>query len=194
MKGIKEYEALLALMQMYQGQMSMLYSASIAIALGLLIVPLFALNASLNLSPAQTFGLKERLICFVVTFTLLLAAIYCANKTIYLGAILRQALIRLEVTDKGKSLMRYNTEVKEELRDKYPIFKKYKMAAQFKEVELKRSYKLQVFESIAGAIVVALILFSFIWWRWDHFFWYLLESELIYGLSIWLLFRFLPIM
>ena len=193
MTGIKEYEALLALMQICQSQMSMVYAASIAVAIGLFIVPLFALSSSLSLSSTQTFGLKERLICFAITLILAVVAVYSANKTIYLGALLRQAFIRLQVIDKGKSLMEYTVEMKEELLNKYPIFKKYKMAAQFKEADLKRSYKLQVFESIAGAMLIALILFSFIWWGQNYFLLKLLISEGIFLISTLILFRFIPI-
>lgn len=192
MRGIKEHEALLVLMQICQSGMSMMFAASIGLAIGLFIVPFFALSSSLNLCP-EIFGLKERLVCFAITLMSLVGAAYCTNKTIYFGALLRRIFIRLEVIDKGKSLIEYTVELKEELLNKNPIFKKYKMAAQFKETELKRSYELQVFECNAGAMLVALILFSFIWWGTGHFFWYLLGSELIYGLSIWLLFRYIPI-
>lgn len=127
MKEIKEYQALLALMQTYQSKMSMLYSASIAIAIGLFIVPLFALNSSLNLSPTQIFGLKERLICFALTLTLAVAAFHWTSKTIFLGALQWEGVMRLDVMDKEKSLMEYHGEMEVELRGKYPIFKKYKM-------------------------------------------------------------------
>ena len=105
MKEIREYEAILVLMQMYQGQLSMWISMSVAVGIGLLAIPLFVLNASLN--PTQVLGLKERVLCFILTLALATSAVYLINKTIYLGAMLRQALIRVEVTDKGNSLMQY---------------------------------------------------------------------------------------
>ncbi len=194
MKEITELEALSVLRQTYQGNMSVLYAASIAIAIGLFIVPLFALNASINSSLTQAFGLKERLICFVITLVLAVGGVYCTNKTIFLGALHWETLSRLGVTDNGeKSMMKYHFEMKAEVRDKYPIFKNYKIS-EFKEAALKHSYKQQVLGLIALAMVALLILFSFIWWRWDHFFWYLLGSELIYGLSIWLSLRYIPVM
>jgi hypothetical protein len=177
----------------------MLYATSIAIAIGLVIVPLFALGSSLNPSLAQSFGLRERLVCFVITLTLLDAAFYCTNKTVFLGALQWQTLVRLKTTDEGKplTLMKYHVEMKKEIRDKYPIFKWYKIykiGTECDEATLKSSYKLQVLAFIVIVMVVALILFSLIWWRWDHFFWYLLGSELVFGLSIWLLLRYIPIM
>jgi len=193
MKEITEQEALSVLMQTYQSNMSMLYAASIGIAIGLFVVPLFALNASINSSPLQIFGLKERLMCFVATLILAVGAVYCVNKTIFLGALQWETLTRVGVADKEKkSIMKYHSEMKAEVGDKYPIFKYYKIS-QFEEATLGRSYELQVLGLIALAMVALLILFSFIWWKWDHFFWYLLGSELIYGLSIWLSLRYIPV-
>lgn len=205
MTGIKEYQALLTLMQTYQSQMSMVYAASIGLAIGLFIVPLFALGSSLNLSPAHSkrdlrrlnqtriFGLKERLVCFAITLMLAVGAVYCTNKTIFLGALQWETLIRLDVTDTKKSLMEYHIQMKDQLRDKYPILKKYRITHE-KEATLKRDYKLQLLGFNALAMVGVLILFSFIWWRYRHFLWYLLGSELTYGLSIWLVLRYIPIM
>lgn len=197
MEGMTEYDALRALMQTYQSNMSMLYATSISVAIGLFVVPFFAFNFALNSSPAQIFGLKERLICFVLTLILLNAAFYCTNKTVFLGALQWQVLVRLKTTDEGKPVMKYHVEMKKELRDKYPIFKWYKIyktGTEFDEVTLKSSYKLQVLAFIVIVMVVGLILFSLIWWRWDHFFWYLLGSELVFGFSIWLSLRYIPIM
>lgn len=109
--------------------------------------------------------------------------------------MLRQGLMRLEVTNKGKSLMEYNTEIKDELRDKYPIFKRFKKAAQYEEGELRRSYQMQVWLlSVIGPFVLTLILFSCIWWGRAHFWFKLLISEVVFVLSIRGLFRFVPIM
>lgn len=195
MAEISEYQALQALMQMYQSKMSMVNSACIAIAVGLFVVPLFALSASLKSNGAKTFGFKGRLLCFLATLALVVVSVYYVNKTIFLGALLWESLSRLEVIEKEEPLMEYYVQMKVELRDKYPIFRRmYKLITQSKEDALGRSYKRQVYASIAGMIVGSLVLFSAIWWRSRHFFWYLLGSELICLLSIWLLFHFARIM
>lgn len=193
MKGIKENDALLTLMQMYQSRMSMLNSTCITLAVGAVVIPLFALTSSLNLSP-EIFGLKERFICFIFTLGLALTGVYYVHKTIFIRALMWQTLIRLDVMDKGKSLLEYYDEMKVELRNKYPAFRKYNIITHTKETTLEHSYNKQDRGFVAGSIVLTLILFSFIWWGTGHFFWYLLGSELIYGLLNWPLFRFVRIM
>jgi len=192
-REISESEGLANLMQIYQDQLSMWITASIAMGIGLLVIPLLSLTTSLDprlkymFDSGQKllwFTVTPRLLCCFLTFSLAVSAVYCVNKAIYLGAMLRQTLIRLRIIDKGKSLMQYNTEIKKELRRKYPVFGRYKMAAQFEEKKLKRSYSIQVWGSVFCAIGVAFILFLLVWWGADHFLRNWLITEAAYGLSV----------
>jgi len=192
MKEIKEFDALRTLMQMHQSQMSMIYGAVIAAFIGLFAIPLFAFNSSVSLCP-QAFGLAERLICFIITLLLGLAAVYAAIRAAFLGALSWETLIRLGVKDKGKSLMEYYNEMKLEVQKKYPVFKKFRVTP-VEHTTLKHSYKRQVRIFIILAMVLLFFLFSFVWWKFSHSLWCVFGSEFIYGLLIWLLLRFIPIM
>ena len=183
-KEISEKEALSTLIQVYLSHTAKWYSALVALALGLLVIPLFALNASL--SDTLNFGFTERLIFFVLILLFLDAAIYSVTKVIYSLALLSEFYSRLKIVEVGKTLDAYLIEVKTGLRDRVKAFRLYKM-------EQTEKYTFQIVGSIISFLFIGVILFSFVWWKYDCFFLYLVGSEIVYFVSILILFRIVRI-
>ncbi len=173
---ISEKEALVTLIQIYLSHTAKWYSALIAIVLGLLIIPLFVLNASLSFNPK--FGIPERVIFSVFTLLFLDAAFYCVNKVLYSLALLSKIYNRLEVSNTGGTLGEYLRNLKSNLHKKIKIFKFYKYGIYG-----------EIIGSIVGFCIIGLFLFSFVWWGYSDFRDWVLIFEAIYLATILFLFK-----
>jgi len=182
-KEIPEEKALSTLIQVYLSHTAKWYSALVALTLGLLVIPLFALNASLS---NWNFGFELRLVFSVLTLLFLDASIYTVAKVIYSLALLSEFYGKLKIIGVEKTLAAYLIEVKKGLRDKVKAFRIFKMEQSVRS-------KFQIVGSIIGFLLIGAILFSFVWWEYDCFFLCLVISEAIYLVSILTLLRVVQI-
>lgn len=188
--GIEEKEGLVMLAQTYQAQVFAFSSMFVAVSIGLVVLPIFSLSLSLDEVNGMTLGL--RLIFFGTTLFLADAGVYCITKTVSSNVIHREIMRQLKINKKG--LLDYLIDVKMHIREEFPVLQQYRMADQTQKRVLDRLSKSQVWGSVAGSIIIPAVLFSFIWWNYVHFLDFLLVSQLIYLLSLWIVFRYMAIM
>ena len=183
-REISEKEALSILIQVYLSHTAKWYSALVALALGLLVIPLFALNSSLN--DYSNFGFVLRMSFSVLTLLFLDAAFYVVSKVTYSLALLSEFYGRLRISGTEKTLDAYLIEVKTALRDKMKIFRVYKM-------RLSGGYEFWIVGSIIGFLVLGPILFYLVWFESDCLFIFVGSSAAVYFISLLILSRIVQI-
>lgn len=191
-KEIGESDALIVLGQAYQAQTFAFSSIFFAVSVGLVILPVFVLGASLSENGAPPFTL--RLLAFGVTMILADTAVYCITKTILSSMMHRETLTRLTIEGQKASLIEYLSAMKVALRKEFATLQQYKMGNQVERTTLGRLYNSQILGCIVASLTIPPVLFSFIWWNHGYFVGLLLISQLLYILSLWCLFRYIPTM
>ncbi len=186
---IEEKEGLMELAQVYRTQVWELSSMLIAVSVGLVIIPIFTLNISLTGGEGLT--LELRLLFLAITVFLADVGVYCITKSIIADMIHREIMSRLKT--KEKSLVEYLTDIKTKLRSRFPALQHYRMPNLTQKKALHRLYKSQIWGSVIVSLIIPMILFSFIWWNYDPFFDLILGSELLYLVSVWIVYRYVAL-
>ncbi len=186
---IGEQAGLIEIAQIYRAQVWALSSMLIAVSVGLVVIPVFTL--SISLTGGETLTLNLRLLFLAVTVFLADIGVYCITKSIIADMLHREIMSRLKI--KEKPLVRYVIDIKTKLRSKFPAMRHYRMPNLTQKKALHRLYKSQIWGSVIVSSIIPIILFSFIWWNYDPFFDLILGSELLYLVSLWIVYRYVAL-
>ncbi|MFC1968338.1 hypothetical protein ACFLVX_02970 [Chloroflexota bacterium] len=177
-REVSEVQALTILIQIYMSHTSKWYSALIASAVGVIALPIIALNITITGNDPNAFDFVERSFFSLITLFLLLSSMYFVSKVNYSLALLQRIYDSIVVEATGKSLSQYLIQRKSELLSKVKAFRPYK---------LQKAPEKWLFASplvhLLFAFIVGLFFFLLIWWGHEN-----LEYGLLLFCSIHLLF------
>lgn len=120
---VPENEALVTLIQVYLSHTSKCYSSLIAAVVGVVAIPIVALNITITSNHTDNFLFSERSFFSILTLFLLLATVYFVSKVNYSLALLHQLYESIGVQNTDLNLLKYLIQKKSFLVSKVKVFK-----------------------------------------------------------------------
>lgn len=186
---MSELEALTTLIQIYLSHTFKWYSSLIASAVGVIAVPIIALNITITNNNPNTFAFAERSFFSFLTLILLLASLYLVSKVNYSLGLLQEIYERIEVKDTGKNLSQYLIQRKSELLSKIKAFQIYRI-----QKAPQKEFTLSTWIPLLLAFFVGLFFFLLIWWGHKDLKYGLLLFGSVYLLASYLFFKHVTIL
>jgi hypothetical protein len=187
---VSEDEALVTLIQVYLSHTSKWYSSLIAAVVGVVAIPVVALNITITSNHMNNFLFSERSFFSILTLFLLLASLYFVSKVNYSLALLDQLYQNIEVKNINLNLLKYLIQQKSVLISKFRTFQKmYRF-----QRDVTGSLNLGTILVVIGSFAVGVFLLLMIWWGYGAMWQALALFASIYAISLIVLFRQVPIL
>ena len=187
---LSEHEALVTLIQVYLSHTSKWYSSLIATAVGVVAIPIVALNITITSNHTNNFLFSERSFFSILTLFLLLATLYFVSKVNYSLALLHRLYEGIEVQDTNLNLLQFLTQEKSILVSKVRAFRTiYRF-----QKDVVGSLNFVTILAVIGSFVVGAFLLLMIWWGYGAMWKALVLFASIYLFSLIMLFRQVPIL
>lgn len=187
---VSENEALVTLIQVYLSHTSKWYSSLIAAAVGVVAIPVVALNITITSNHMNNFLFSERSFFSILTLFLLLATLYFVSKVNYSLALLHQLYESIEVQNTNLNLLQYLIQEKSVLVSKVKAFKSiYRF-----QRDVIGGLNLGTILVLIGSFIVGVFLLLMIWWGYDAMWKAFALFASIYAISLIVLFRQVPIL
>jgi len=187
---VPENEALLTLIQVYLSHTSKWYSSLIAAAVGVVAIPIVALNITITSNHTNNFLFSERSFFSILTLFLLLATLYFVSKVNYSLALLHQLYERIEVQNTNLNLLQFLIQEKSVLVFKVKAFKNiYRF-----QRDVIGGLNLGTILLVFGSFTVGVFLLLMIWWGYGAMWQAFALFASIYAISLIVLFRKVPIL
>ena len=187
---ISEEQAIITLIQVYLSHTAKWYSSLIASAVGVLALPILALNITITSDAPNTFLFLERGFFSVLTLFLLLASLYFVSKVNYSLALLDDLYASIEVRGTENNLMEYLIQRKSHLLSKVKVFRDlYRF-----QREVGKWLNLSTILLVLGSFAVGFFLLMLIWWGYSSMWQALFIFAALYLFSLGLLFKQIPIL
>ena len=187
---VTEKEALMTLIQVYLSHTSKWYSSLIAAVVGVVAIPIVALNITMTSNHKDNFLFYERSFFSILTLFLLLAAVYFVSKVNYSLALLHQLYESIKVQNTDLNLLQYLIKEKSHLVSKVEAFKSL---YRFQRDVIGR-LNLGTNLVVIGSIAVGVFLLLMIWWGYGAMWPAFSLFNLIYAISLIMLFWKIPIL
>ena len=187
---VPENETLLTLIQVYLSHTSKWYSSLIAAAVGVVAIPIVALNITITSNHTNNFLFSERSFFSILTLFLLLATLYFVSKVNYSLALLHQLYERIEVQNTNLNLLQFLIQEKSVLVFKVKAFKNiYRF-----QRDVIGGLNLGTILLVFGSFTVGVFLLLMIWWGYGAMWQAFALFASIYAISLIVLFRKVPIL
>ena len=187
---LSEHEALVTLIQVYLSHTSKWYSSLIATAVGVVAIPIVALNITITSNHTNNFLFSERSFFSILTLFLLLATLYFVSKVNYSLALLHQLYERIEVQNTNLNLLQFLIQEKSVLVFKVKAFKNiYRF-----QRDVIGGLNLGTILLVFGSFTVGVFLLLMIWWGYGAMWQAFALFASIYAISLIVLFRKVPIL
>ena len=187
---LSEHEALVTLIQVYLSHTSKWYSSLIAAAVGVVAIPIVALNITITSNHTNNFLFSERSFFSILTLFLLLATLYFVSKVNYSLALLHQLYERIEVQNTNLNLLQFLIQEKSVLVFKVKAFKNiYRF-----QRDVIGGLNLGTILLVFGSFTVGVFLLLMIWWGYGAMWQAFALFASIYAISLIVLFRKVPIL
>lgn len=187
---VPENEALVTLIQVYLSHTSKWYSSLIAAAVGVVAIPIVALNITITSNHTNNFLFSGRSFFSILTLFLLLATLYFVSKVNYSLALLHQLYESIEVQNTNLNLLQYLIQEKFVLVSKVKAFKSIYLFQR----DVIGGLNLGTILVVIGSFAVGVFLFLMIWWGYGAMWQGFALFASIYAISLIVLFRQVPIL
>lgn len=187
---LSESEALVTLIQVYLSHTFKWYSSFIASAVGVVAIPVVALNITITSSHTSNFLFLERSFFSILTIFLLIASLYFLSKVNYSLALLDQLYERIKVRDTDWNLLQYLIHRKSVLVSRVRAFRTFYRF----EKDAVGNLNLVTILAIIGSFAAGVFLLLMVWWGYGGMWKALVLFAAIYLLSLIMLFRKVPIL
>lgn len=187
---VPETEALVTLIQVYLSHTSKWYSSLIATVVGVVAIPIVALNITITSNHTDNFLFSERSFFSILTIFFLLATLYFVSKVNYSLALLHQLYESIEVQNTNLNLLQYLIQEKFVLVSKVKAFKSIYLFQR----DVIGGLNLGTILVVIGSLGVGVFLLLMIWWGYGAMWRAFALFAFIYAISLRVLFRQVPIL
>lgn len=187
---VPETEALVTLIQVYLSHTSKWYSSLIATVVGVVAIPIVALNITITSNHTDNFLFSERSFFSILTIFFLLATLYFVSKVNYSLALLHQLYESIEVQNTNLNLLQYLIQEKFVLVSKVKAFKSIYLFQR----DVIGGLNLGTILVVIGSLAVGVFLLLMIWWGYGAMWRAFALFAFIYAISLRVLFRQVPIL